>query len=117
MAIESTYGKNNLLEAIPDEVYVQLHTGAPGAAGTSNKASEGTRKKVTLSAASSATRKCSTAPEWTSVSASETYKYVSLWDASTSGNCWWCIQLEAEKAVTAGDTAEILAEDLTVSLT
>lgn len=116
MAIESTYGKNNLLEAVPNEVYVQLHTGAPGAAGTSNVASTNTRKKVTLAAASAGIRKNSTALEWTAT-ASETYKYVSLWSASTSGNCWWCIQLEAEKAVSSGDTAKFAAEALSVSLT
>jgi hypothetical protein len=117
MAIESTYAKNHMLEAILNEPYVQLHTGAPGASGTSNVAGETTRKKVTLGSPSSGVRKSSTAPEWTAVSTSETYKYISLWDASTAGNCVWCIQLEAEKAVSSGDTAKLPSEALTLTLT
>jgi len=116
----SNYGETLLLEKLPAEPYVKLHTGDPGEEGTANAAGEATRKKVTLAAAASvagvASRKTSTAAEWAGVSTSETYKYVSLWDASSAGNCLWIIQLEAEKAVSAGDSFTLKAEQLSVSL-
>ncbi len=112
----SNYGENLLLAALPEKPYVKLHTGDPGEEGTANAAGEATRKQVTLAAASGGTRKSSTAAEWTGVSPSETYKYISLWDASSGGNCLWIIQLEAEKAVSAGDSFTLKAEQLSVAL-
>lgn len=98
------------------EVFVKLHKGDPGEEGTSEAAGETTRKKVTWKAASGGSIKNEAALEWTSVSTSETYKYVSLWDASTAGNCLWSGALEAEKAVSSGDTFKIAAEGLVVSI-
>jgi hypothetical protein len=112
----SNYGENKLLEAVPNEPYIKLHTGDPGEEGTSNAAGETIRKKVTLGSPSAGTRKTSTAAEWASVSTSETIKYVSVWDASIAGSCYWSGALEAEKAVSAGDTLKIAAEALSVSL-
>lgn len=112
----SNYGEGQLLAVIPNEPYVKLHTADPGEEGTEHAATEATRKKVTLGAASGGVRKSSTAAEWPTVSTTETYKYVSLWDATTGGNCWGSGALEAEKAVSAGDTFKLAAEALTVSL-
>ena len=53
---------------------------------------------------------------WTSVSTSETYSHISLWDASTAGNCVAKGDLTAPKAVNSGDTFEIPSGSLTVSL-
>lgn len=100
----SAYGKNLLLAAYPEKPYVQLHKGDPGSAGTTNKAGEETRKQVTLAAASGGERKSSSAPEWPEVSNSEEYTWISLWDASTSGNYIESIQLTAGKAVSAKDS-------------
>lgn len=118
----SNYFESKLVASLKNEsaavaeVFVKLHTGDPGEEGTSNAATETTRKKVTWAAASSGTIKNSAALEWTSVSTSETYKFVSLWDASTAGNCLWSGALEAEKAVSSGDTFKIAAEGLSVSV-
>lgn len=98
-----------------EEVFVKLHTGDPGTAGTENAATETTRKKVTLTGTT--TLKNSGALEWTSVSTSETYKWVSIWTASTSGTFLGRGQLEAEKAVSSGDTAKLPAEGFSVSIT
>ena len=112
----SDYGESLLLAALPEKLYVKLHTGDPGEAGTANAAGEATRKQVTLAAAAGGVRKTSTAAEWASVSTSEIYKWATLWDASSGGNCLWVIQLEAEKAVSAGDSFTLKADQLTVAL-
>lgn len=71
-------------------VYLQLHTGDPGVAGTSNVATTSTRKSVvwltpddTVSGSVSLTH--SNAPTWT-MAASEDPAYVSAWSALTSGD-------------------------------
>jgi len=53
---------------------------------------------------------------WTSVAAGETYTHISLWDASTAGNCIFTGPLSASKTVNAGDTFTIPSGQLTVSL-
>jgi hypothetical protein len=99
---------------MPSGVYVKLHTGDPGEAGTSNAATEATRKVITFSAASSGSIASAATIEWTNVSTTETYSHWSLWDASTSGNCLWTGSLSSSAAVTAGDTFQITS--LTLSL-
>ena len=94
--------------------YVKLHTGDAGEAGTTNAASEATRKAISFSAASSGSMASSATVEWTNVAASETYSHWSLWDASTAGNCLWTGALSSSAAVTAGDTFQITS--LTLSL-
>jgi hypothetical protein len=98
----------------PSGVYVKLHTGDPGEAGTSNAATEATRKVVTFSAASSGAITSSATVEWTNVSTTETYSHWSLWDASTAGNCLWTGALSSSAAVTAGDTFQITQLQLTL---
>ena len=94
--------------------YVKLHTGDAGEAGTTNAASETTRKAISFSAASSGSMASSATVEWTNVAATETYSHWSLWDASTAGNCLWSGALSSSAAVTAGDTFQITS--LTLSL-
>jgi len=94
--------------------YVKLHTGDAGEAGTTNAASETTRKAISFSAASSGSMASSATVEWTNVAATETYSHWSLWDASTAGNCLWTGALSSSAAVTAGDTFQITS--LTLSL-
>ena len=94
--------------------YVKLHTGDAGEAGTTNAASETTRKAISFSAASSGSMASSATVEWTNVATTETYSHWSLWDASTAGNCLWTGALSTSAAVTAGDTFQITS--LTLSL-
>jgi hypothetical protein len=94
--------------------YIKLHTGDAGEAGTTNAATEATRKAISFSAASSGSMASSATVEWTNVAASETYSHWSLWDASTAGNCLWTGALSSSAAVTAGDTFQITS--LTLSL-
>jgi hypothetical protein len=100
----------------PTTVYVKLHTGAPGEAGTSNAATETTRKAVTFGAPSGGTITSSGAASWTSVAGSETYSHVSYWDASSGGNCLAVGAMAASKSVTAGEDFSFPIGSLTVTL-
>ncbi len=98
----------------PSNVYVKIHTGDPGSAGTSNASAETTRKQVTFAAPSAGSTTAS-AVSWTSWAAgSETISHVSLWDASTAGNFLQSGALSASKSITNGDTLNVT---LTASLT
>lgn len=97
-------------------VYVQLHTADPTDAGTTAVAGETTREAATFGASSSGTVTSDADILWSSVSTTETYTHISIWDASTAGNCLWTGALTASKAVTAGDDFKIASGSLTVSL-
>ncbi len=101
----------------PAEFWEKLHTGDPGAAGTSNAAGETTRKQATFSAASAGAITTSAALTWTSVSTTETVSHVSFWDASSGGTFLGSDALDTARSLTAGDTFEIAAGDLDISIT
>ena len=98
-------------------VFVKLHTGDPGAAGTSNAATETTREEATFGAASSGALTNDAAIEWTNVSTTETYTHISLWSASSGGTFIGSDDLSSSAAVTAGDTFRIPAGDLDITVT
>ena len=110
--LEHTTGKTAW--TIPSNVYVKLHTGDAGEAGTTNAATETTRKVAAWATASSGAIATSATIEWTNVAATETYSHWSMWDALTGGNCLWTGALSSSAAVTAGDTFQITS--LTLSL-
>lgn len=124
MSDASDYLENELIDhalgtgafTAPTNVYVQLHTGAPGEAGTANVATENTRKLVTFGAASGGTATSNVALTWSSVAATETFSHFTIFDALTVGNCLVTAALTASKAVTAGDDFEIASGSLTVTL-
>jgi hypothetical protein len=98
-------------------VYVKLHLGAPGAAGTSNPAANTTRQAVTFGSAAATGAISNTANvEWTSVSNTETYSHVSFWTASSGGTFLGDDDLSSTAAVTAGDTFRIPTGDLDLTL-
>lgn len=95
-----------------EKLFVKLHKGIPGTAGTENEAGETTRKEAgTMSGTT--TLKNAAAIKWTAVSTAETYKYVSFWTAVTAGTFIGYAQLEAEKTVGVGDNVEIPIEGFT----
>lgn len=118
----SNYAELKLLEHItgktsytmPTNVYVKLHTGDAGEAGTTNAATETTRKQASWATAASGSIATSATLEWTNVSTTETYTHWSMWDNSTAGNCLWTGALSASAAVTAGDTFQITTLTLTL---
>jgi hypothetical protein len=111
----------NLLKSLKGEapttyskVWIQLHTGDPGSAGTANVAGESKRKEATLTG--TATLSNSGVVKWTEVSTAETYKYFSVWSAESGGTFIGKEPLEAEKAVSAKDHAEFAAGTLTLTI-
>jgi hypothetical protein len=98
-------------------VWVKLHLGDPGSAGTSNPAVETTRQQASFGAAGSRAMSNDAAIEWTNVSTSETYTHISLWDANAAGNFLGRDDLSSSAAVTAGDTFRIPIGDLDLTVT
>lgn len=112
MTAMSDYLENELLDhalgtsamTMPSGTYIQLHTGAPGEAGTSNVSAETTRNDVNWDAASGGTAALASASTWADWDAgSETISHVSIWDAASSGNCLFVGALSASKAVVDTD--------------
>lgn len=98
-------------------VYIQLHVGDPGAAGTSNTATETTRKQSTFGSAASAGSISNTAVlTWTNIAGSQDATHYSAWDASSGGTFLFSGTVTAN-SYTAGDTFEVAIGALTVSLT
>jgi hypothetical protein len=99
-------------------VWVKLHIGDPGAAGTANPAVETTRKQATFGSAASGGAISNTAQlEWLNVSTTETYSWISLWTASTAGTFLGSDQLSSDAVMTAGDTFRIPIGDLDLTIT
>ena len=97
-------------------VYVKLHTGDPGAAGTSNPATETTRKSVSFAAASAGSLASDAAVTWTNIAGSEDATHFTAWDNLSAGNFLFSGTITANP-YTAGDTFTIASGALTVSLT
>lgn len=100
----------------PAGVWVQLHTGAPGAAGTANVATETDRVQATFGTGASGGALANTAPvTWTDVAGSEDYTHFTAWDAATSGAFLFSGSVTAN-AVTSGNTFTFNTGDLDVSV-
>ena len=97
-------------------VYVKLHVGDPGSAGTSNPATETTRKIASFAAASAGVLTSDAALTWTNIAGSEDATFFSVWDNLTAGNFLFSGNISGN-AYTAGDTYVIESGSLTASLT
>jgi hypothetical protein len=97
-------------------VYVKLHVGDPGANGTSNAATETTRKAASFAAASSGSIASDAAITWTNIAGSQDATHFTAWDNVSAGNFLFSGTITAN-AYTAGDTFTISSGALTVSLT
>lgn len=96
--------------------WIQLHTAAPGAAGTTAIATESTRKQITSWAtASGGSQASSAAASWTNVAGSEDYTKATFWPTSTAGTFGYSGSVTANP-VTAGDTFTVASGDIVVSL-
>jgi hypothetical protein len=95
--------------------WIKLHVGAPGAAGTSNAATETTRKQATWASASAASKASNADLVWTGVAGSEDFTHFSMWTASTAGTFGGSGLITAN-AVTAADTFTIPSGSLTLTL-
>lgn len=107
----------NVAWSQPAALYLKLHTGDPGAAGTANPATNTTRQQVTFgSAASGGAISNTVAVTWTNVAGSEDYTHVSAWDNVSAGNCHFTGTITAN-AVTAGDTFTLPIGDVDITFT
>lgn len=105
--------KNTTYTAITT-VYVKLHTGDPGAAGTSNASAVTTRNAVTWGTISAGSMPLSALSNY-SMTTTETISHISLWDASTAGNFLQSAALTASVPVINGSTLSF--SSLTLSFT
>ncbi len=96
--------------------YVKLHTGDPGAAGTSNPAVETTRKSVSFGISTTGALASDADISWTNIAGSEDANHFTCWDALSGGNFLFSGTIQANP-YTAGDTYTISSGNLTVSLT
>lgn len=99
-------------------LFVQLHTGDPGASGTANVSSTTTRVAVNFAAASAGSQSANgTLPSWTNWAGTngEIVTHISVWGASTSGTFYYSAALTASKTVNTGDTLNLTS--LTVAFT
>ncbi|HHB12213.1 MAG TPA: hypothetical protein ENK62_03325 [Chromatiales bacterium] len=119
----SDYLENKILDKVLSAtdftvttVYVSLHTADPGETG-GNEVSGGSyaRQSASFGSASAGTASNSATLSFTDMPAA-TITHVGLWDASTAGNFLWGGALTASKTTNAGDTFQIAAGDLDVSL-
>lgn len=87
-------------------VYVQLHTGQPGSAGTSNPgAGSTTRLHAGFSAPSGGTLSLSSAMgPWTNGGTNETLTDITLWTAASGGTFLASLPLTVTKPWANGDT-------------
>lgn len=105
---------NSWLDAL-DGSWVKLHVGDPGAAGTSNPATETTRQQVSLAAASGGAVTSDTDLDWTGMAATEDPTHFSLWSASTGGTFRGSGTVTTAGYTSGGDWT-IPAGDLDISL-
>lgn len=96
--------------------WVQLHTADPGAAGTTAVATNSTRQSFTMAAAAAGDKSSNSAVSWTTVPATETYTFFSVWSASTAGTFRFSGTVTGG-AVTAGNDFSIASGSLTCSIT
>jgi hypothetical protein len=119
----SSYLANAWLDAVGNNtsfavatVYVKLHVGDPGANGTSNAATETTRKAASFAAASTGSIASDADISWTNIAGSQDATHFTAWDNVSAGNFLFSGTVTAN-AYNAGDTFTISSGSLTVSLT
>ena len=98
-------------------LFVQLHTGDPGASGTSNVSSTTTRQALNYAAASSGSQSITGTTQWTNWAGTngEVVTHISIWSASSAGTFYYSVALTASKTVNTGDTLTL--STMTVALT
>lgn len=111
-----TAGNAALTTLTTNYAYMQLHTAAPGAAGTTAVATETDRQQVTWGTASAGAISSNAQVQWTSVAGTEDYTHCTFWSASTAGTFGFSGTVTAN-SVTAGDTFTVASGDIDVSLT
>ena len=97
-----------------DNLYLQLHTGDPGSAGTANVSAVTSRQQVTLGASALGVLTVTNIPAFL-MTATETITHVSLWSASSGGTFHISGVLTDERAVVSGDF--VVFNQITIAFT
>lgn len=99
-----------------DAAFVQLHTGAPGASGTSNVSSVTTRPAVTWGSPSAGSVAASNTPAWTSWAGTngEVDTDLSFWSLATSGVFGLSMQLSSSVTMDTGDSLTLTSITVTI---
>jgi hypothetical protein len=102
-------GGNGVTFTAPATLFVQLHTGDPGASGTANVSSTTTRQALTFAAPSGNALALSGTPSWTNWAGTngEVVTHISVWSASSAGTFYFSAALTAAKTVNTGDTLNL----------
>jgi hypothetical protein len=102
----STTGLANplLSTSLFSTVWVQLHTGDPGASGTSAVSAVTTRQQATFASPAGGALALASSPSAWNMTTGETITNISLWTASTAGTFLWSAALAVNKTVANGDT-------------
>lgn len=113
----STANANAALTTIVSSwAYDQLHTGAPGSAGTGNVSSTTTREAVTWGSSSAGSVAVSNQPSWPSWAGTngEVVTDTSGWSAVTSGTFEGSMPLSASVTMATGDSLTLTS--ITISI-
>lgn len=102
----TTAGMDGMLGILDAIVYLGVHSGPPGADGSTNELA-GTRPAVSFGAAGTdggtgRQRANDAAVTFTDPGAA-TYEAWSVWSAATGGTCYWVIPFDANRTLLAGD--------------
>lgn len=115
--LSATAANALITSLIGSYTWVQLHTAAPGATGTTAVAGNTTRKQISSFGTVAAGAVVSAVDlAWAAVSTSETYTHFTVWSASTAGTFGFSGTITANP-VTAGDNFTILSGNIGTSLT
>jgi hypothetical protein len=108
---------NTFLDGFDSGHYMQLHTGDPGAAGTSNVSAETERKLLDFAAASAGSKSIQgTLPSWTTWDAGpETISHGSVWSAVSGGTFKYSFAWTTAKSITNGDDLNVTAHTVSVT--
>lgn len=113
-ALEHLVGRTSMTQ--PTNLYVQLHTGAPGVNGTANVANLSTRTITGAFSAAAAGATDNDAAIAFTGTATETITHASVFDALTVGNAFWHFALDTSQGVNASEAIEFAAGDLDFTL-
>ena len=97
-------------------LYVALHTGDPGSAGTANQAAITLRQPLVLAQASiGSVALTGTQPTWTWNVTGQTLRHISVWTAATGGTFLWSVAISPERQVANNDTFTLTTCGMTLS--
>jgi hypothetical protein len=103
-----------LIALIPD---IQLHTGDPGAAGTSNVASVTTREGVTWNTPAAGAVTASNQPVWSSWAGTngQVITDISFWSAPTGGTFYMSIPLSTSVTMDTGNSLTLTSISVNIT--